>query len=230
MATFNGQLYIKDQIYSILKQLDHKDELIISDDYSTDNTLNIINEFKDKRIKIIFNELDPGYSGNFENAISHASGDFIFLSDQDDIWMEDRVKIMTRTLDNADLVVCNADYVDKNLHPLRQTLFTLRGGKKGFVYNLIKLRYLGACMAFRREILTKLLPFPRNKILCPHDMWIALISEFYYKVEIIETPLILYRRHDSTTSNGGQKSNNNIYKMVLFRVYSAIQIFGRFFR
>lgn len=230
MATYNGELYISDQISSILNQLSLHDELIISDDFSTDQTLNIIKSFNDQRIKIVFNKMDVGYAGNFENAINNASGDLIFLSDQDDVWVEDRVKKMTHLLISSNLVVCNADYVDKNLQSLNQTLFSLRGGKKGFGNNLYKLRYLGACMAFRRDIFPKLLPFPKNKVLCPHDMWIALICEFYYKVEITSESLILYRRHGSTTSNGGQKSPHSIARMILFRVYSFAYVLSRFIR
>lgn len=230
MATYNGASYISEQISSILSQLSEYDELIVSDDYSTDATVAIVRRFNDHRIKIIFNTNSGGYSGNFENALNNSLGEIIFLSDQDDIWLEGRVDKMEHMLIDSNLVVCNANYVDKNLQPLNQTLFNLRGGKKGFYNNIYKLRYLGACMAFRRDIFSKLLPFPKNKILCPHDMWIALICEYYYKVETTSEALILYRRHENTTSNGGQKSGNSIARMVSFRLYSFVNVLSRFFR
>lgn len=230
LATFNGENYIKAQIVSILNQLSIFDELIISDDHSTDNTVNIVREFKDNRIKLIFNNLDKGYTGNFENAINHSSGDIIFLSDQDDVWIDGKVTKMIEVLGGCELAVSNAQFVDKDLNILHQTLFKLRGEKKGFFNNIYKFRYLGACMAFRREILLKLMPFPKNRILCPHDMWIALISEFYFKVETLAEPLILYRRHEKTVSNGGEKNNNSIFLMLSFRLYSLLMVLTRLHR
>lgn len=230
MAVFNGEKYIQEQISSILEQLSPCDELIVSDDCSIDKTLDIVRSFGDDRIKIVFNELDRGYSGNFENAINKSSGDIIFLSDQDDVWMEGKVSRMVDVLMSCDLVVCNAEYVDEYLSPLRQTLFNLRGARKGFWSNLLKLRYLGACMAFRREIFKKVLPFPKNRALCPHDMWIALVGEFYFKVKTISTPLILYRRHAENVSSGGYKENNGLLLMMQFRLYALLLLFGRLFK
>ena len=87
IATYNGEKYIKEQLLSILPQLGKKDEVIISDDHSTDNTLDIVKGLNDNRIKIVMNNREKGYTSNFENALSYAIGDYIFLSDQDDIWM-----------------------------------------------------------------------------------------------------------------------------------------------
>lgn len=227
MATFNGEKYIQAQISSILKQLSPYDELVVSDDFSTDKTLDIVKLFKDDRIKIVFNKLDKGYSGNFENSINFASGEIIFLSDQDDIWIDGKVKKMLGILENSELVVSNAQFVDKNLNLLNTTLFSLRGGKQGFFSNVYKSRYLGACMAFKREILGKLLPFPNNRKLCPHDLWISLIAEFYFKVEIMTEPLILYRRHDKNVSSGGNRSGNSVFRKILFRVYSMLMVISR---
>ena len=86
IATYNGAKYIEEQVQSILYQLSEKDEIINSDDGSKDNTLAIIKSLNDARIKVIHNTLKHGLVSNFENAIKHADGDYIFLSDQDDIW------------------------------------------------------------------------------------------------------------------------------------------------
>ena len=90
MATYNGGKYIKEQIDSILGQLSNNDELIISDDNSTDDTVDIINRISDSRVRLFFNK-QKGYTNNFENALKQVRGDIIFLSDQDDIWMDNKV-------------------------------------------------------------------------------------------------------------------------------------------
>jgi glycosyltransferase involved in cell wall biosynthesis len=230
MTSFNGEKYIEEQIHSILKQISKNDELIISDDGSTDATIQIIEKISDPRIKIIKNSGTKGYTGNFENAIKHANGDLIFLSDQDDIWLNGRVREMTNKLSHCDLVVCDAKFVSINLEPLGVTYFSLRGKSKGFISNLIKLKYLGACMAFRRKILCKLLPFPNNKNLCTHDLWIALIAEFYYKVDIIPHPLILYRRHDNNVSSGGYNIGSSYFWKLKYRIYALVMVFSRIFK
>lgn len=87
MATYNGGQYLKAQIDSILNQLSVNDELVISDDHSTDNTCAIIKQYNDSRVKLVLNELTKGVTHNFENALLHSNGDIIFLADQDDIWL-----------------------------------------------------------------------------------------------------------------------------------------------
>ncbi|WP_205412509.1 glycosyltransferase family 2 protein [Janthinobacterium lividum] len=227
MAVYNGEKYILEQIESILGQLSADDELIVSDDGSTDLTLEKIRSCGDSRIRMIANELDKGYSGNFENAIQHATGEVIFLSDQDDVWLAGRVQKMLAALERCDMVVCNAQFTDDVLTPLDTTLFSLRGGGQGFWKNLFKSRYLGACMAFKRSILRKVLPFPGNRKLCPHDLWLTLVAELYYRVEIIEEPLILYRRHGANVSSGGSASTNSFFKKMQFRAYCLLKVLGR---
>lgn len=227
VATYNGERYIKEQLISILNQIGLNDELVISDDYSTDNTMQIISELNDNRVKVFMNDLRNGCSGNFENAIRNSSGEFIFLSDQDDVWFDDRVKKMMSFFENAEFVVCDAIFTDENLLTNNETFFSIRGGKKGFLNNFYKSRYLGACMAFRRTILKKALPFPNNYYLCPHDLWLTFVAEFYYKVEIVNEPLLWYRRHNSNVSTGGLKSNNTLFVKLWFRLYSFIHLIRR---
>jgi len=226
MATYNGEKYIKDQLLSILKQIGSNDEIIISDDLSKDKTIEIIESLKDNRIKIFFNK-NRGYTNNFQNAIQQASGDYIFLSDQDDIWVDNKLKIMSELLLKYDFVVSDAKLVNNKLEYLGSTYFELRGGSEnGFINNLKKLKYIGCCMAFRRIILKKVLPFPNKTQLCPHDFWIALISEFYYKTHVIKEPLLLYRRHSENTSS--HTSETSLIFKIHFRIYSLFKVISRF--
>ncbi len=91
MATYNGEKYIKEQLESILLQLENQDEVIVSDDGSTDHTLKIIESLNDQRIKILKGPRN-GVKQNFAHALSFCKGKYIFLSDQDDIWLENKVK------------------------------------------------------------------------------------------------------------------------------------------
>lgn len=227
IATYNGEKYIAEQLSSILPQLDENDEIIISDDHSKDNTLNVITNFSDQRIKIFKNENENGFSNNFENAINKASGDIIFICDQDDVWMDNKVQIMVEELSRASLVIHNASIVDVNLNLTNGSHFDLYKVEKGFLINFVKTRYIGACMAFKKEVLEKALPFPQNKKLCAYDYWLTLIAEYYYKVELVQEPLIKYRRHLDNASTGGTKSNNSFRKKIKMRVYCLYHLLKR---
>lgn len=227
LATYNGEKYLDEQIKSILTQLNENDELIVSDDNSTDRTVDIINSFYDSRIKLFYNEGPRGYTSNFENALKRANGDIIFLSDQDDVWMNCKVNKMIKKLENADLVVSDVKIVNSNLDIISDSHFKLHNVKKGFIRNFLFTRYIGASMAFKKVVLDRALPFPNKKDLCAHDYWLAIVGEAYYTVEILEVPTLLYRRHDTNVSTGGEKSKNSFWKKVKNRVYSVSILLNR---
>lgn len=226
IATYNGEKYIKEQLDSILLQIGKDDEVIISDDYSTDRTLDIIKEYNDPRIKIYFNNNERGYTKNFENALKKSSGEIIFLSDQDDIWLTNKVSLVKEKLKEADMVVTDAIVVNDKKEIITKSMFSVLNTQTGFLKNIIKNRYQGCCIAFNRQILDRLLPFPKNQNLAPHDIWIPIISEMYYKVALVKEPCLLYRRHDNNTSNFG-KSSNSIWKKLLLRIYPIYNALGR---
>lgn len=226
MATYNGEKYIKEQIDSILVQLESEDELIISDDGSTDKTIDIINSYKDSRIKLLANN-SHCYTANFENSLRHAKGDYIFLSDQDDVWLSGKVSRTINLLKNYDFVICNAVIVDSNLNVLNESRNELLLVKNGFLRNYIKTKYLGCCMAFTRNVLNFSLPFPTNHDLCLHDAWIALICEFKFRTYVDNTPLILYRRHKNAISNGSMKRTNSLLRILKIRLYLIFNILKR---
>ncbi len=227
LATYNGEKYIVEQLNSILSQLDINDEIIISDDHSKDNTIQIIRNLNDSRIKIYSNEKEKGYSKNFENAINKASGDILFICDQDDVWLDTKVRTMIDSLSKAPLAMHNALIVDEELNLINNSHFELYKVERGFLKNFLKTRYIGACMAFKRELLDKALPFPENQKLCAYDYWLTLIAEYYYQVELVHQPLIKYRRHFSNASTGGTKSNNSFIKKINMRAYSFYHLLKR---
>nr|WP_165157742.1 glycosyltransferase [Parabacteroides sp. ZJ-118] len=225
IATYNGGRYLKYQILSILNQLSEHDEIIISDDQSTDNTLDIIRSFNDDRIKIFnhkkeFCSSSSAYAAkNFENAISHAKGDIIFLSDQDDVWLPNKVRVMTEYLKNYDLVISDAYVTDSNLNVLYNTRFYPGCGqtKNLFKAYISTHPYQGSCMAFRSSILRKALPFPKG--VTSHDTWLGYIGSTFYKVKLIPEKLMYYRRHDNVVSITGEKSD----KPVMIKVRNRLK-------
>lgn len=227
MATYNGEKYLRAQLDSILQQLDFNDELIISDDGSTDNTLKIIESYKDSRIKVYYSKF-KNIVLNFENALKHASGDVVLLSDQDDIWMDNKVEIILSHLKTHSMVFSNV-LVFKDGDVSNANLFFKDSKRKtGFFNNLYKSNIIGASMAFKKSTLDKALPFPKE--LPMHDIWIGLIAEIIGSTYFEEEPLIYYRRHGKNASLTGEKSENSKYKMFTIRLLLVVKILKRIFR
>ena len=219
VATYNGENFIKEQLDSILSQLSDDDEIIISDDGSEDKTLEIVRTFNDSRIKIFVNKGKHGVVSNFENALKQASGDFIFLCVQDDIWEFNKVDVCMSYLQDFLLIVHDASLIDKEGREFEKSYFRLRKSKTGYINNLIKNSYLGCCMAFRKELLRHLFPFPDRIEM--HDRWIGLQAEIYGNTTMIPQQLSRYRIHGNNVSNSTQKSVNSWFTMISIRWWLA---------
>jgi glycosyltransferase involved in cell wall biosynthesis len=224
MATYQGEKFIDEQLNSILPQLGSNDEVIISDDGSTDGTLRCIEAYKDARIRILQNDCNLGYSKNFERALVQASGDIIFVADQDDVWLPDKVSTMLVSLRDHDMVVSDVIVVDGDLSQTDPSHFQLYGVRKGFLRNLLKTRYIGAAMAMHRHVVDLIVPMPSRSSLCAYDYWIAVVSELYFDVGLVDRPLMLYRRHEGTASTGGSQSVYTLSHRLLVRAYTAYQL------
>lgn len=216
MASYNGEKYIKEQIDSILLQLGAHDELIISDDGSVDATLKILENYNDSRIKILHNKTRKGVIGNFENALNQAKGEYIFLCDQDDIWLPNKVPQILNHLQKYDLVVSNCLIINDKREVLCQSFFDKFNCGSGFFKNLIKNSYLGCCMAFKREIFSYILPFPAK--IAMHDIWIGLSVELNGVSCFLNEPLVLYRRHADNASPTSEKSKLPISYRINYRL------------
>ena len=229
MASFNGSKYIEQQLESILLQIEHSDEVVIVDDASKDETVAIIRGFKDPRIKIFENDTNLGVIAAFERSMSLAQGHIIFLSDQDDIWLPNKVKkIMQVFGQNPEVTLCLSDarIVDASGKVKDQTYFELRGAfKHSVVSNIIKNRFLGCSIAFKKSLNKNILPFPRE--IPAHDMWIGLINEVYGKSTFINEPLFQYRRHSENVSS---MTRENFLKMLRWRIILIYQLSCRLFR
>ena len=165
-----------------------------------------------------------------ENALKYAQGDYIFLADQDDVWIDGKVQNCLKVLENSncDLVVTDAIVTDNNLNIIKDSYFEYCHVKNGFLINLLKSRYVGACMAFHRRMLDVYLPIPGNSKYIVHDYWIACISELKGKVILLHEPLMYYRRHAGTASQGIEKrSKKGIWEKLYKRIYICIYIVQR---
>jgi len=217
VATYNGEKYIRRQLLSILDQLSEKDEVIVSDDGSSDSTWDIIKSIGDKRITLIRNATGHGVNNNFSNALNHAQGEYIFLSDQDDVWLPGKVNKCIAELNDAVLVIHDAIITDYSLTPQNKTLFSELNIKEGFIPNLIRNRFTGCCMAFRREALDYILPIPSTTSFF-HDNWIGLMCELKDKVKFIPYPGIYFRRHAGTNSLVAKGKSLSILKKIRSRL------------
>jgi glycosyltransferase involved in cell wall biosynthesis len=216
MATCNGELFIAKQLKSILLQDTPVDEIIISDDSSTDNTVEIIRSFADHRIKLLENNTFKNPIFNFENTLKRASGEYIFLADQDDIWDPAKVSVVSKLLETYDLVINDATIIDAADSVLVDSYFKLRNSGPGILRNFYRNTHLGCCMAFNRIILARALPFPVD--IPMHDVWLGMIAELHGKTFFCNDRLTFYRKHDanfSPTVLG--KSSYKLSRQVKFR-------------
>lgn len=217
LAYYNGGEYIKEQLESIFCQLNEGDEVILSVDGASDGSLPFLEKWseRDSRLRIIRGP-GKGVVKNFENAIRHCMGEIIFLSDQDDIWREGKVRRVCAAFADREVmaVLHDAEIVDEHGEPSgEEGLFALRGSRPGILKNLLKNSYVGCCMAFRRELSGVLFPIPEEMYM--HDYWIGTAAELTGKVALVREPLIGYRRH---SANVTQMTHGNVIFMVRKRV------------
>lgn len=234
MATYNGMDYLPEQISSIMVQLNDGDELIIVDDASTDGTVSYIRSIKDPRISIYQNEKNLGHVQTFARALNIARGEFIFLADQDDVWLEDRVSSMCRILaEGALLVTTNSAFMDKNgapIKPMHRGVFSINSKK--YFKNIInifagKAFYYGCAMAMRRELLDVVLPIP--KYVESHDLFIAMAANCGRSNVHLEINTLIRRIHGGNASVV-TRSIRKIIKSRLIFFLSLINLIIRFLK
>ncbi len=216
LASYNGAAYIEEQLRSVLVQLGPDDEVVVSDDGSSDGTREQLARLAaaDGRIRIIDGPKE-GVVHNFEHALSHCRGDVIFLCDQDDIWRPGKVQKALAVMEDKQtlLVLHDAQVVDSGGKLLSPSFFEMRGCRSGYWRNLMKNSFIGCCMAFKRELLQTALPFPRD--IPMHDQWLGLLAEKKHGVRLIREPLLSYRRHGGNVT--GDK-HGSLWRMMQSRL------------
>ena len=216
LCTYNGEKYIKEQIDSILQQTLNVNEIIVCDDQSTDNTVTVLNQYSIEHpdlFKIYCNDINLRSVKNFEKAISLCTGDIIFLSDQDDIWVTNKVEKYIEHFNKKQyiqVIASNGYCIDENskvteMYAIWDVPEFLR--EQNITFNYFELiTYIsniatGASMAFRKEILREVLPFPIIENF-HHDEWIAIISANKKAFELLNEKYFYYRKHENQQVGG----------------------------
>ena len=195
MATYNGAKYIREQMNSILSQTLKPDEIIVVDDCSADETVAILHEYKTRcNIKVYVNSENCGVNRNFEKAISLAEGDYIFISDQDDIWFPEKIKTTYEKLLEIEkggpaCVSSMALDVDANLNVQVQNKKTKDAEYEMALYGNGS---QGCSLAFNKKLKDIVLPLSDKFI---YDHYVGVFSCFLGERYTIGTPLMYYRHH-----------------------------------
>ncbi|MBB1498913.1 glycosyltransferase [Paracoccus sp. MC1862] len=212
MATYNGARYLTEQINSLLAALGPDDEIVISDDGSTDETRMVVAAYTDPRIHLLPPGPRLGYQGNFQRAIRASRGQFIFFSDQDDVCLPQRIESSLAVLEDADCVCGDAVLVDQDLVLLQPSFFAARQARFSALRLFIRPTVIGATMACRRDFVMKSMPFPPK---VPHDMWLSIRSALRGRLAVSRQPFILYRRHAATASITGNSAQRRSLPEIL---------------
>ncbi len=235
MATYNGADFIQEQIDSIIEQLPNDGELIIYDDGSSDATLHIISSFVDKRIVLIAGNVNVGVNRAFEAAIKEASGDYIFLADQDDIWKVGRLKLMLDAFKKNDALLVSGrfDFINRSSQLIDMNFNFLRSRNSDRNYNNIfsifsgKANYYGCAMAIHKDLLGYILPFPSD--LESHDLWIALCANVLKRNVHLDDLVLSRRLHGGNLSVVNRSLASKLKSRLIFAKH-FLMIYFRVFK
>lgn len=217
LASYNGVNYIQDQLDSFVRQTRQPDQLIISDDGSSDGTLEVIEKFQKTapfEVLVLSDQENLGYAGNFNRALRAATGDLVFLSDQDDVWFPEKMEKMEKfSRNNPDslVIMCDAELTDGALNPVGLTkLGQIQSGGLGMSSFV-----MGCCAAVRREFLDMVLPIPKGYP--AHDTWLMYIADGIGGKLVLNEPLQYYRRHEGNKSGFIANRTSRISRRHVFQ-------------
>lgn len=227
MCTYNGEQFLKEQLVSILNQTVPPDEIIICDDQSKDNTVQVAKSVLanwNGKWRVIENEWNLGFRKNFEKAIQLCHGDIIFLSDQDDVWFPDKIEKMIKVFEEfPDVVLAfhDAELVDEELREIAPSFWYIldfmperfwRGDYRQLLgANIVQ----GSACAFRRELVGRACPFPEAAV---HDEWLALAALSLGVVYPVSSVLLKYRQWGNNEIGSGEVSTRRKLKKWVLAV------------
>ncbi|MER2135060.1 MAG: glycosyltransferase [Arthrobacter sp.] len=198
MAAYNGSRWIGEQIESILADLGPEDELVVVDDKSTDNTADVVAAIGDPRIRLVRSEVNERYVRTFGKAAALARGQYIFLADQDDVWVPGRTAKMIDALGKSAMVAGNVALFGG---PEENAPWSLRAKDSNrrlanIAGVMVGYRpYYGCAMGFRRDFADVVLPMPRF-LYESHDLWMALAGNLAGEMTHLGEPVLYRRLHE----------------------------------
>lgn len=215
IAAYNGERFLVEQLESLVSQTRPPDEVVVSDDRSTDGTVDIVRRFAARApfsVHVLLNKRNLGVNGNFDRAVAACTGDIIFLCDQDDVWLPHKIATMSALLaryGKVGLVISNSEIVDEALRPTGRRLYTLKYPRVESLYTCgeAAVRFIldtqtlaGHTMAFRR---TPSLAKPTDEIVigCTYDFVRAVVAGSLYDVAVVPESLTKYRRYNGQVSS-----------------------------
>lgn len=233
MAAFNGEKYLREQLESIIKQTLKPDEVIVTDDKSTDATVKILEQYKlDHQVKLFVNKDRLGLIENFKHAVSKAKqGNYVALSDQDDVWLPDKLEKSAKALESIEQVdgpcMVHSDllYLDAE-DKVISTSFRKTLGQHKYTQNLQTLlfgNFVNGCTSLFNSVLKEQFLTMPNQIALNHDGWIALLAFTFGEVAYLNEPLVRYRKHDNNASIDNSKQINNRFITTLKQLLKASQ-------
>lgn len=228
MATYNGLPFVLDQVRSILRELDLDDELVIVDDCSNDGTVQAILSLDDSRIVLLQNEINLGVVRSFSKSLETAKGEYIFLSDQDDIWKAGRLALMKEAMDlgGYNLVTSNFEWIDENDN---YTFIKYDGVSEknssnylGNIFEIFlgKTNYFGCAMLLNRALVNLIVPIPF--FVESHDLWIAKSGNLTRSNFHMDSKTFLKRKHTRNASS--VISHRSIFKKLFSRIIFILSI------
>lgn len=202
LCTYNGEKYLREQLETLVNQTYANFEIIVVDDCSKDNTVTILKDYEDNfpNFKVYQNEQNFGYIKNFEKAISLCSGDFIALSDQDDIWDLEKIQTQVFQIGNHILTYHNSEFIDQNGKPMGKSMSAILNMYHGDSYRpfLFFNCVSGHTVLFKRELAAYCIPFPKDMF---HDRWMAFVATNIGSIGYVDKCLVKYRQHENSDTN-----------------------------
>jgi glycosyltransferase involved in cell wall biosynthesis len=203
MASYNGSAHVVEQLESILAQLGPEDEVVVVDDASTDSSVEVIEGVGDGRIRLIRSPANRGYVRTFEAAMAASHGEYIFLSDQDDVWLPGRLELMVDALTTSPVVASNFSFFGQTPRAVESLRLKASDSTRRWT-NLLLLwigvrPYYGCAMAFRRDVAPLILPFPPF-LYETHDQWVAMVGNLLGGMRHLEDNTLSRRLHDTNTT------------------------------
>jgi len=205
LCSYNGALFIEEQIETLIGQTYKNIEIIICDDNSTDDTISVTRKMmeKDSRISLYLNEKNIGLNKNFEKGFSKANGEFIAVCDQDDIWREDKIEELIKLfVDDDQILLCHGPSVRfKDIAPTHIQFYNKRNLFKGnnlkslFYFNTIA----GHNIIFRKKLLDISLPLYEDVY---YDWWLVFSAALFGKIMCTNKVLTYHRYHVNNVTLG----------------------------